>query len=107
MPGTADRLADAYVDCGACGGDGRGCAVCCATGRLPWSVLRPATQAAVLASGGRPYRFVRVDVPLDELATALGRPTRCGNCGAGPEQLRYDPVEGWSCLSCHASDADE
>jgi hypothetical protein len=35
------------------------------------------------------------------------RPDRCGNCGAGPERLGYDPVDGWSCSACGGSDADE
>jgi hypothetical protein len=35
------------------------------------------------------------------------RPDHCDNCGGPGEALGWDPVDGWSCPACHASDADE
>jgi hypothetical protein len=50
----------------------------------------------------------REETPDPELeADDPGRPDRCHHCGGPAEDLGFDPVDGWYCPNCGASDADE
>lgn len=51
----------------------------------------------------------RVDPPASRKTAASGVawPEKCGVCGAGPEHIRYDLVDGFTCNRCGASDSDE
>ena len=73
--------------------------------------------ASALDAMGRQCRMVAIrkvgEAVSDGPASSVGdtgepsRPAACGNCGAPGEDLEYNPVDGWSCPACHASDADE
>lgn len=44
--------------------------------------------------------------PTDDTGGPV-RPAECANCGGPGKALEWDPVDGWSCPQCGASDADE